>query len=760
MEAETRPAEESRFLQYVRRKEFRGELVILGISILLSRIAVVNTEAPFALAFLSAVAIVGLNYHYALIGILLGLLALRQPLVLPAISACGLFYVLFFLWTKIRRNADRLEKCFVLLFAQLVLIPVFYIGSIETLFTGAIGLCVSMLSSLVIQNALHAFQTVKNRHVLTDGEQVSISAFFGMLVLSAAGVRAYGFSLAVVLLLLFSMIAALARGIAGVAVSVALGAVLTIGGDFTLTFVGSLAACTLAGAALRKLDSLGVLGGFVVCSLVVGTYVYNATHTINLLNLGIAGVIVLLIPHEKILLLCSYLDADKNRERYAKKALKRLRDRTAAEMRCTASVCRELAGLYHTEEPEPEPTNALMQWTAQAAYGVCLDCPSKKLCWRDVNVSAESIYAQLAAHEKGERIRIRKPFDPSCKHMTQMIASAWQAQNQYLVNKATKVQNYRHFGFINRQLLGVCGIMETLARRVEQDRWLDEELEQFLLRGLDRRRLRVFGVDATFPDGRLQLCVHTSDEYEKDQETVLQAVSLVLRRPVRLLKMYIDGNRGTFVIEEAEQLVSLMGAVSAAVVRSGVSGDSIGECQLDKGRVLYVLSDGMGAGEPAHRESEAAVNMLIDLYGAGFPRDLALESVNKLLLGTDHEMYATLDAVFIDLHSGTAEFIKYGAPPTFIYRAKNLHTVCAEALPAGILDEAVPAVSTTKLRKNDAVILLSDGTLDALGDHTQEAICTAMADGATSRRVAEKILKRAQSYGQEDDMTVMVIKIA
>ena len=140
--------------------------------------------------------------------------------------------------------------------------------------------------------------------------------------------QAFGFSLPVVLLLVFAMIAALARGVSGVAVSVALGVVLTVGGDFTLMFVGSLAACTLAGSLMRRMDTIGVFGGFLACSLVAGTYVYTASHTINLLNLAVSGAVFLLIPRTYLLALCAYLDADKNRERFSEKAMKRMKEHT------------------------------------------------------------------------------------------------------------------------------------------------------------------------------------------------------------------------------------------------------------------------------------------------------------------------------------------------------------------------------------------------------------------------------------------------
>ena len=86
------------------------------------------------------------------------------------------------------------------------------------------------------------------------------------------------------------------------------------------------------------------------------------------------------------------------------------------------------------------------------------------------------------------------------------------------------------------------------------------------------------------------------------------------------------------VMEEAQQLTASMGTATAAISSSGISGDSTGERRMERGRVLYALSDGMGAGAEAKGESASALRLLFDLYDAGFSRDVALESVNRLLL--------------------------------------------------------------------------------------------------------------------------------
>lgn len=746
---------------YVLRSEFMWEISTCFVGLIAGRVVIMNDVSPFASAFVAAVSMTSINALYAFLGTAVGLLFLTGTVRYPAFAACTLYYLSHLIWRKIRRNCERFERLLLLLTVNVILLPIFYCDGLQMVLKGSIALCASVLMALLMHNALRALRTLEKRHVLTDGEQLCMSVSFGVLLLGLTDICAFGFSLSVVLLLLFAMIAAYARGNAGVAVAVAISVMLTIGGDFSLSFVGGIAACALSGAALRSLDTLGVLGGFIACCLLVGTYVFTAPHTINLINLAVAGALFLAIPREHTLRLCAFIDAGRERERFAQKSVLRMRSCTADEMRRTAAVVREMAYMYQPiAKSANEPTDAFLQWTAHAAYGVCADCSLKKICWKDWTRASHAIMALLNAKERGDKTRMHLPFDPACKHILQMVMAAEQAKNQYLAQRAMRIQTMGQNAFIHRQFTGVSEILESLSRRVMQDRWLDEDLEKTVLSGLDRRGFRVYGAEATFPQGRLELHVRVPMEQLLEAEPFAEAVSLILRRPIRILHAEPDGKLCTLVMEEGQNLSASMGTAGIAISSGGVSGDSAGERRMESGRVLYALSDGMGAGETAKNESDAALRLLFDLYETGFSRDVALESVNRLLLGRQDDMYATLDAVHIDLRSGEAEFMKYGAPPSYVYRNQRLHAVKAEALPAGILNEAVPAILKAKLRRDDAVVMLSDGALDALGDRAYNAIQAILATEQNSQQAAQKLMEEASQTQYEDDMTVMVIRIA
>lgn len=208
------------------------------------------------------------------------------------------------------------------------------------------------------------------------------------------------------------------------------------------------------------------------------------------------------------------------------------------------------------------------------------------------------------------------------------------------------------------------------------------------------------------------------------------------------------------------RLTVRVGAAGCPKAGNAETGDSMAMRRIG-GELLLLLSDGMGTGVCAHRESSAAVAIFGDLLSVGFAPEEAQECVNRLLMiKGEREMYATLDALLIDLEDGCARFIKYGAPPAYILRGGRVHTVYAEALPIGILPEAQASVHEFALRRGDAVILMTDGLFDALGTELFAALIEQVGGANTVDDAACALLAAGQEKSGADDMSVLVARVS
>jgi len=213
-------------------------------------------------------------------------------------------------------------------------------------------------------------------------------------------------------------------------------------------------------------------------------------------------------------------------------------------------------------------------------------------------------------------------------------------------------------------------------------------------------------------------------------------------------------------------------AVSQCAAAGTINGDCCGWRDIGDGRVAMVVSDGMGKGKKAAAESLLVTKTILTLLEAGVSVDMTLKMINTVMLMKDDEdSYATVDLVIIDKKSGTAKFYKIGAAPTLIRRKNNVEEVRLAAAPLGIVNGIRIRYVETELKKDDWIIMMSDGISDGgevrggikNGAFLQN-IKAAAADVRSEdpRTMSDLILNRAaDSYiGRErDDMTVVVARI-
>lgn len=215
-------------------------------------------------------------------------------------------------------------------------------------------------------------------------------------------------------------------------------------------------------------------------------------------------------------------------------------------------------------------------------------------------------------------------------------------------------------------------------------------------------------------------------------------------------------------------------AISQCAAAGVINGDCCGWQDLGDGRLVMVVSDGMGKGKKAAAESLMVTRTMISLLKSGVTVDLALKMINTIMLMKDDEdSYATLDMVIVDKRTGRAKFYKIGAAPTLIRRKNNVEEVKLSAVPLGIVNGLKIRYVETVLKKDDWVIMMSDGVSDGgegrnaggrnSGNFLREIKETAADVRSTEpQTMSDLIINRAaDSYiGRErDDLTVMVARI-
>lgn len=219
----------------------------------------------------------------------------------------------------------------------------------------------------------------------------------------------------------------------------------------------------------------------------------------------------------------------------------------------------------------------------------------------------------------------------------------------------------------------------------------------------------------------------------------------------------------SFVEDPAFHVVK---GIQRYAVEGRTNGDNFSYMNLEDGRFVAMLSDGMGTGKRAYDVSAALIELLEEFLEAGFDQELALKLANSVMaLNFDNTAYATLDFFSMNLFTGVARLVKIGAAATFIKRGEQVETVVSTSLPAGVFSEMDCDAIELDMQDGDLVVMVSDGVMDAvIVEEKEEYIKDVLVhmDTSSPQMVAQELLSKIQEKGMsriKDDMTVMVFSV-
>lgn len=222
----------------------------------------------------------------------------------------------------------------------------------------------------------------------------------------------------------------------------------------------------------------------------------------------------------------------------------------------------------------------------------------------------------------------------------------------------------------------------------------------------------------------------------------------------------------TFYYVEEAGFHILTGMAKAVKETEKISGDNYAFFETGAGNLTAVLSDGMGSGDKACKDSTMVVELMEKFLDAGFRIETAVQMINSALLsGEDNTNMSTLDLCSVDLYSGECRFVKVGSACSYIKRQHLVDRISAGNLPMGIFQKPDMEIVGRNLMDGDYIIMFSDGIPDALSQGIGEEMLSEVIGGCNlvnPGEIANSILNFCihQCKGHiRDDMTVLVIGI-
>lgn len=188
-----------------------------------------------------------------------------------------------------------------------------------------------------------------------------------------------------------------------------------------------------------------------------------------------------------------------------------------------------------------------------------------------------------------------------------------------------------------------------------------------------------------------------------------------------------------------------------------ISGDNYFIKRLPNESMIFALSDGMGNGHKAYKESTHTLELLKRLL----EYNLSIESTLSLLgnisnLRLDYDSYATLDLLKLNLSTMQLYLYKIGSTSTYLIRGNDIFSYENHTLPLNL--DVSSSSYNIEFFINDIILLMSDGIADFI---TKEELFNLSLNNNPDVIIDNIITYIQKKEGNilKDDASIIAIKI-
>lgn len=443
-----------------------------------------------------------------------------------------------------------------------------------------------------------------------------------------------------------------------------------------------------------------------------------------------------------------------------------LRRFTAGRVRELSEAYAELFEIVRRNVEEPYNDENVARIFDRAADQVCVRCKEKNRCWNaeymDTLSAMNDATRAMVANGSLSADDLPGHFRERCVGMSAFVAAVNGELRGLAYRRQLKSRLSENRSVAWEQYSDIAQVLGRVAEELGSVNGAEPLAEQRLLRYL--RTLDIDGETAVFRDGsgRLHAVIESGRLSPLTrQEDYLDKLSAVLG--VRLCQPEETGaGSSRLTLLEAEPLAVSVGIAQMKKQGETVNGDRGSYFKTDAGVLCVLLSDGMGSGDEAARDSGQVVAILEKFLRSGVDPAVAMKILNSVMLlrGGGNWGFATVDLMCVDLFSGETCFYKYGAAPSYVAGGKSIRRIKGESLAAGLSGAtgAAPDLVRMRLRPGSLALIVSDGVLpDGDDSWLQDMLESGYED---MKALARAVVKEAERrYGAGDDMSVLTVRL-
>ncbi|AKL93639.1 stage II sporulation protein E [Clostridium aceticum] len=762
------------------------KLILLNMmAFLLGRAGILQGLTPFGIGFFAAFS--HKDRKYASLGIttLLGVMTIKGVYEsIPYGITLGIIYLLFHYVLDLRK-VKTLKAAFISGFVYLTVGTIalsfqnFYLYDVMMVSFEALVIFVTVYIS---SYALPIITESRSRKILSTEEIICVAILMAIGLTGIQEVSILDLSLKNSIAILLTILFAYNGGTAvGASVGVTLGLItsMSIAGTPPV-IIGIFGFSGLLAGIFKDTGKLGTGLGFLMGNAILTFYINGYYEVfIQFREVFLAFALFLLLPAAWIEQLEKFTNNPKSIIYADQSHSERMKKQTYEKLMEFSSAFHELAATFEkvSDKYEIFERDDLTNLIQEVANHTCYKCGMKRSCWeKNFNTTYQSMADLLVLIETRDNIEVEalpEEIRKRCIHSEQVVEKMTHLYQLSYLDMTWKQQFIENRHLVGEQFHGVSEVIRQMAKDLSGETTFDIDLENDLYVALDKAGLSVKNIMVTnHQGGNLEITIEKNPCYHRESCTnnfipvISEAVGSKLVKKPGTCSYQRDGEGCSFTLVKANQYTAVTKV--AKMTKSGnlLSGDTYTFMDIKDNQYLTAISDGMGTGDKAHRQSSATITMLEKMMETGFDREVAIKTINSMLmLKSSEEIFSTLDMALIDLCKGKADFVKIGGAQSFIKRNQTtIETIHSSTLPIGILKDIQYNENVQNIEDGDLIIMVSDGILEVNKEEGEQWLEEFLASVETRnpQDLADRILEKALHLNNnkvKDDMTVLVTKI-
>ncbi|MEG0309034.1 MAG: stage II sporulation protein E [Clostridium sp.] len=772
-----------------REKIVAKSIIFFCIAILISRVIMINESSPFGIAFLLAVLfledsrlslVVGLGSVIGYISTI-GLLE-NATMYITIVPTLVIIYLI--LSNFVSKNMEKIimiSSTFILVFAYIILIKQYsFLLSIGNTVLEGIGI---IPIYLILEYSINSFKKIRTKHLFSNEEVISMSILMALIIAGTWNISIFNISVLNILSISTVIMIGFVCGTSvGATSGIAMGVIVGMSNQNVFVYATVLGLCGLITGIFREggkiISSISAFIVFCIMKIYITTYMPIQESYHFILAEGILAVaIFILIPDKLYEAVSNEIDVDKKSKHYEEGYVNKVKgiftDRLDKFSEVLVNMASTLNNLADNDKLDMNSKSSGL--IENLANRVCDTCDTCGICWGREMMNTYKAFGELLENTQNKSNVFPKILDKKCIKKSTLIRNTDDIINKFIISEMWRSRLAEGRELIANQFNNMARSVDEIMDEFAADFNEDKDAEKKIIRILEKYDIEADDV-FVIRDKEERFNIHIACDSCNGRNLCVKNIVPLVNECIGIrMKLKEDGCRINPITKKCTAMFEEVPKFSittsiARVCKDGQSifGDNFSFGEGTDGSYMMVLSDGMGSGPQAGRESKAVVELIEKFTRAGFSRTTAINTVNSImsLKFSEEEKFSTVDLGAIDLYTGEMDFMKVGAVASFVKSGNSVDIIKSRSLPIGVLDEADIEVHRKKVKCGDLIVMITDGVIDCdekysgKVDWILDYICRN--DNQGLEELAKGIINEAKIIGKNkvnDDMTVMVSRV-